>query len=379
MNSKTTLSWIAVVALGALLMVANAAAWAASGTWAFTGSLHTSRDGHTATLLPDGTVLAAGGELNNNALNSAEVYSPSTLSWSAVGNLNVARANASAVLLPAGTAMIMGGCISNCQSATTSSVEVYNAVSRSFTSASTMLTARAYFGVAKLSTGKILVAGGCTTFNANGCAAVTAKAEIYDPSTGKWTSTGSLAVARASFSLTALPNGKVLAAGGETAGTDGLASCELYDPTTGKWSLTGKLNVARGEHQAALLATGNVLIAGGVNTSGVSTAKSELYNSTTGTWASTGSLATSRVEFGMVILANGNVLVSGGTKVTVNTNTVLASSELYNAGTGVWTVTGKLNNARTGHSSTLLNSGLVLDASGSGSTQDLTSAELYTP
>jgi hypothetical protein len=139
------------------------------------------------------------------------------------------------------------------------------------------------------------------------------------------------------------------------------------------------LNVARGEHGAILLSTGNVLVVGGNNVNGVSTAKSELYNYATGTWTLTGNMNIGRVEFGMVILANGNVLVSGGTKVTTTTNTVLASSELYNPSTGIWTKTGNLNNARTGHSSTLLTSGSVLDASGSGTTQDLKSAEIYTP
>jgi N-acetylneuraminic acid mutarotase len=368
-----------LVMIAGTLLAANTLAYGASGTWAFTGSLHTSRDGHTATLLPNGTVLVAGGELNGQAENSSEVYSASTLSWSAVGNLNVARNNASAVVLPSGSAIVMGGCTGNCQGATTASSEIYTAVSRSWTSTGNMVSPRAYFGAVLLSTGKVLVAGGCTAFNANGCSAVTARAELYDPNAGTFSATGSMAVARGSFSLTVLPNGKVLAAGGETAAADGLSSCELYDPNTGKWTLVGRLNVARGEHGAILLSTGNVLVVGGNNVNGVSTVKTELYNYATGKWTLTGNMNIGRVEFGMVILTNGNVLVSGGTKVTTTTNTVLPSSELYNPSTGIWTKTGNLNNARTGHSSTLLTTGSVLDASGSGATQDLKSAEIYTP
>lgn len=373
-NFRLTIALIAVV-----LFAANTLAFAQSGTWAFTGSVRGSRDGHTANLLPDGTVLAAGGELNGAALNSSEVYSASTLSWSTVGNLNVARNNASSVVLPVGSAMVIGGCSGNCQSSTLASAEIYNATTRAWTSTGSMSTARAYFGAAMLSTGKILVAGGCTSFNANGCAAVTAKAEIYDPSTGKFSATGSLAVARASFGIAALANGKVLIAGGETAAADGLSSSEIYDPSTGKFTLTGKLNVARGEHKAILLSTGNVLVVGGVDSTGASTLKTETYNPSTGKWTLSGNLNNSRVDFGMAMLSSGNVLISGGTKVTLTTNTVLSSAESYNPSTGVWTKTGSLKNARTGHTSTRLNSGLVLDASGSGSTQDLTSAEVYTP
>jgi N-acetylneuraminic acid mutarotase len=363
----------------ALLVATNTLAVAASGTWAFTGSLHNSRDGHTATLLPNGTVMVAGGELNGLALDTAEVYSPSTLSWSTVGNLNVARNNASAVVLPTGSAMVIGGCTGNCQGATTTSAEIYNAASKSFTSTGSMTTPRAYLGAVVIATGKVLVVGGCTAFNVNGCSAVTGRAEIYDQSTGAFTPTGSMAVARASFGIAVLPNGKVLVCGGETAAADGLSSSELYDPHTGKWTLTGKMIVARGEHRAILLATGNVLAFGGVNTSGVSAIRTELYNPSTGKWTLTGNMNVGRSDFGMAMLFTGKVLASGGTNVTLNTNTVLASAELYDPSTGAWTKTGSLLRARTGHSSTLLPSGLVLDASGSGVTQDLTSAEVYLP
>ena len=364
----------------ALLVATNIPAMAAaSGTWTLTGSLHNSRDGHTATLLPNGIVMVAGGELNGSALDTAEVYSPSTLSWSTVGNLNVARNNGSAVLLPSGSAMVIGGCTGVCQGATTASAEIYNAVSKSFTSTGSMITPRAYFGAVVIPGGKVLVVGGCTAFNVNGCSAVTAKAEIYDPSTGAFTATGPMAVARAAFGISLLANGKVLVSGGETAAADGLSSSELYNPSTGKWTLTGKLNVARGEHRTILLSTGNVLAFGGVNINGVSARTTELYNPLTGKWTFTGNMNVGRSEFGMAMLFNGQVLASGGTSVTLTTNTVLQSAELYNPSTGIWTKTGNLQRARTGHTSTLLPSGLVLDASGSGVAQDLKSAEVYTP
>lgn len=380
MKSRFTKFFYSTIVLVIMLVLAmNLSVFAASGAWTFTGNLHSSRDGHTATLLPNGTVLVAGGELNNVALDSSEVYSQSTGLWSTVGNLNVARVNASAILLANGTVLVMGGCVANCQTTTTATAEIYNSTSRTWTETGKMLTGRAYFGAVMLPGGKILAVGGCTTFNVNGCGNVTARAEIYDPTTDRWSATGSMSVARGELTLTMLPNGNVLAAGGVTAAGDPLASAELYNPVTGRWTLTGKMNVPRDEHTAVLLASGNVLVMGGEDINGISTARTELYNHTTGKWTLTGNLNTGRIEHTSTLLMNGNVLVSGGMNVTINGSTVLASAEIYNPGTGVWIRTGILHNARTGHTATLLHSGMVLDASGSGATEDLITAELYTP
>src|SRR5450759_38673 len=69
------------------------AAHAATNTWSAAGSLITARQDHTATLLPSGQVLVAGGFNYNsgNALASAELYDPATNTWSAAGSLTTAR------------------------------------------------------------------------------------------------------------------------------------------------------------------------------------------------------------------------------------------------------------------------------------------------
>src|SRR5215471_2196944 len=76
--------------------------------------------------------------------------------------------------------------------------------------------------------GKVLVAGGVNAGNG---------AQLYDPTTGKWTATGPMATNRSSHTATLLPNGRVLVAGG-SAGGQMLASAELYDPVTGTWTNT---------------------------------------------------------------------------------------------------------------------------------------------
>ena len=64
---------------------------AVCSSWAATGSLNTGRYFHTATLLPNGMMLVAGGFSTGGASTSAELYDPASGSWTATGSLNTAR------------------------------------------------------------------------------------------------------------------------------------------------------------------------------------------------------------------------------------------------------------------------------------------------
>jgi N-acetylneuraminic acid mutarotase len=347
-------------------------------SWTKTGSMRSARASQTATLLPSGYVLAAGGTSNNVALATSELYNPASGTWSSTGNMNVARVSAHAVLLANGTVLTMGGCINNdCLGSTTTSAEIYNPTSGKWTVTGSMVKGRAEFGAVLLTTGQVLVAGGCTSYSSNGCLATTAAAELYNPSTGKWSSTGAMRVGRMAMTATVFANGKVLIAGGQTAASDALGSSELYNSTTGSFSLTGKLITPRSGHTATLLRSGLVLMAGGENVNGISIQKAELYNPATGTYASTGNMPSNRQEHTAVLLSTGSVLVVGGNKVTLTGTTVLASCATYNPTTGTWTAASALNNARVDHSSTLLHNGHVLTAGGDNGSGELSSAELF--
>lgn len=363
----------------ALVVAMNAFAFGASGTWVSTGNMRSARDGHTATLLVNGKVLVAGGTNNGVALTSAELYNGTTGTWASTGSMHVARTLARAIQLPNGSALVVGGCVNDCLSATTNSAELYNPTSGTFTATGSMVQARAEFAITLLANGQVLVAGGCTAYDANGCSSTTNKAEIYNPATGKWTATAVLRAARHAMNATLLASGKVLVAGGATAASDALNSTEIYDPTAKTWTLGNKMVQARSDYASIMLGTGKILFIGGENINGVSISNSELYNPSTGTFAATGNMTATREEHTAVLLSNGNVLVSGGNKLTLTTQTPLASAELYNPTTGKWTATGSMSSARAGHSSTVLTTGHVLNAGGSDAVNELDSAEQYTP
>jgi hypothetical protein len=344
----------------------------ASGSWNNTGSRGTARDQHTATLLPNGNVLVAGGSDNSNVLASAELYDPLTGAWTTTGSLNTERVCHSATLLPDGTVLVAGGNDNNIS--TLASAELYNPSSGTWTTTGSLNAARVLHTATSLPNGKVLVAGG---YNA-ATNTILASAELYDPATGTWTSTGSLNTARRDHTATLLSNGMVLVTGGIDRFFPfiSLASAELYDPASGTWTSTGSLNTGRKYHTATLLSNGIVLVAGGDNYNGNLTS-AELYDPATGTWATTGSLNTAREHHRATLLPSGNVLVAGST----GGSDPSVTSELYDASSGIWSTTAPLSTGRYFHTATLLPNGKVLVAGGynDATSTVLASAEVYQP
>ena len=349
-----------------------------SGTFVNTGTPNLARDCHTATLLQNGKVLIAGGRSGNNTLSSAELYDPATGNFTFTGSLQTARCEHTATLLPNGTVLIAGGYYVGNGLPTLASAEIYDPSTGSFSSTGPLGTGRYGHSATLLADGKVLVAGGVSSNDGYNFFTL-ASAELYDPVAQTFSATGSLNTAR-SAPATLLNNGQVLVAGGGGVGTGApFDSAELYDPTAGTFAYTGSLITARGGNGSTLLQDGKVLIAGG---SGVENAvlTGELYDPSTGTFSDTGSLNFGR-DSTATLLANGQVLLVGG-GVDAIAQTLLNSSELYDPASGLFILNASTNYTRFFLSATMLNNGQVLITGQETSAIDVTQpypSELYQP
>lgn len=160
-----------------------------------------------------------------------------------------------------------------------------------------------------------------------------------------------LLTARRMHTLTALPDGRVLAAGGITGGqvwpVPGLTSAEVYDPVSGAWTPTGAMAVPRHGHSATVLTDGRVLVADGEHVrsahDNITHASAEIYDPHTGVRTATAPMAEPRWNHQAVLLHDGRVLVIGAmVSVGRSRSTHLALCELYDPSAGVWAPTGTL-------------------------------------
>ena len=250
-----------------------------NSTWTATGPMHYPRYGHTATLLGDGTVLVAGG-IGTNLPNTnlaeilpAEVYNPITSNWTVKGSLSQGRYNFTATLLPNGQVLIAGGEITN-NFLVTGECELYDPGSGTFSATMSMLDTVGNHTATLLPDGKVLVAGGDTSFGSFGGFSydTLTDAEIYDPNSQTWSMTGSMKAPHDFHTATLLTNGLVLEAGTAYYNTPS-DSAELYDPVFQVWTTAAAMNFPRNNLNALLLPNGQVLAVGGLQ------ATAELYNS----------------------------------------------------------------------------------------------------
>ena len=353
-----------------------------------TGSMNAGRYGHTATLLPDGRVLVVGGCCAGpNALASAELYDPQTGRFSLTGALATARCYHTATLLADGRVLVVGGMG---DSGALASAEIYNPATGKFSAAGSMAATRYSHTATRLGDDRVLIVGGLGSDTSIAPASdALDSAELYDPKTGKFSPAGVMVgdmkldtalkapicltepyrCGRYDQTATALPNGKVLVAGGAL----GLITAELYNPATRHFTRTPTdMTTGRTQHTATLLPDGLVLIAGGRVIGLSDRSAAELYDPKTGKFSPTGSMTEGRDRFTATLLKNGLVLMTGGVPG-------VPDAELYSPKTGAFTATGSMIFGRYAHTATLLEDGRVLITGGTGSPGASAQAELYAP
>ena len=297
--------------------------------------------------------------------------------FKATGSMYGARYGHTATLLNNGEVLVTGGSAGGPPRGgppgpptLLATAELFDPTSGTFTGTGSMSIVRIGHTATLLKNGKVLVTGGGPFPVQNGIPPYAlASAELFDPTSGTFTpTTGSMSVGRYGHTATLLNNGTVLVTGGDN-GLGALPTADLFDPTSETFTpTTGNMSVARVGHTATLLSDGRVLITGG----GGNTA--ELFDPASETFTpTTGSMETARSYHTATLLDDGKVLVTGGVD---SNNQALASAELFDPTTDTFTpTTGTMETVRSEHTATLLSDGTVLVAGGSGGT----TAELFDP
>lgn len=348
------------------------------GAWSDTPSLATIRGTATASVLPDGRVLAAGGGVGAIALAAAEAYDPAADRWTQAPPPPSARRGHQAVVLDDGRILLAGGLA---EGRPLASAEIYDPSTEEWLPTAPMATPRLGHSLTLLPDGRVLAAGGSGLDAEEGAAGgqtlrTAASSEIYDPGTATWASAGQMSSPRFEHSATPLPDGRVLMAGGSgpvSGGTElgPLRSTEIYDPAADAFVTAGQMAEGRTNHTATLLDDGSVLVAGGAggDNADISLASVEVLNPRQGGWATVASLAESRTGHTATRLDDGRVLVAGGESARRGSRRSLASAEVFEpqgpgAGAGEWRPAGDMGCPRSEHAAVLLDDGSVLVVAG---------------
>jgi len=352
------------------------AAAQSAGTFKATGSMLVPRELHTATLLPNGKVLIAGGvDTVPHVSTSAELYDPSSGVFSATGSMSVPRSSHTATLLPDGKVLITGGSagiLNQASGVDTTTAELYDPLTGTFTPTGQMSVPRFLHSATLLTGGKVLLAGGEGVISSP----ATATAELYDPVTGTFTPTGNMTTPRAQQLATLLVDGRVLIV---PSGDQDDHSTELYDPATGTFSRTTWTTDDGGVGATStLLASGKVLVTLNPQECDTPGMLAGLIDPASSQFTATGKPALGFCYPQATVLSDGAVLIAGGFWF------LGPIAQIYDPASGAFSRTGDMTTDRWGYAATLLPDGSVLVSGGTAPEGGnccvpLASAELYHP
>lgn len=318
----------------------------------------------------NGTLTAATG------LQSSEVFAFRTHATTAGPNLTVARALHTATELLDGRYLLAGG--ADGLGAVTATCEIYDPATNSFTATAPMATPRILHAAARLPDGRVLVAGGTSSLVdvTTAITSVLASAEIWNPTTGLWTSAAAIGGPRLGPALTTLSTGRVMCSGGVQVGflfgipisASSVTTVQLYNPTTNSWAAGAAMPQARAGHQynQVTLNDNRVLMSGGVvvpsllgATNATPTNGAEVYNPATNTWT-VANMAAARSLHSATLLADGRVAVCGGAQGTFTAPLSIDGVEVFNPATNSFAAATPLLAPRAGQAAVLLPDGILV-------------------
>ena len=363
-------------------------------------NLNQARGNHTTTVLPDGTLLVAGGSNGSNVLRTAELFDPKTRTFKTTGSMYEARDLHTATLLPNGNVLVVGGFTTNALSTgSTSGAEIYYPKSHAWRPTSPLITTGGTLNpvtahtATLLADGSVLVTGGYQS-GQNGIQYLDTAA-IYYSTSATWSPITSMMGGgsqwkRAFQTATLLQDGRVLFIGG--INQNGLLSAGngafgvIYDPkgpTDGAgsyWYTIAAPPIGTGleNHSAVLLPDGNVLVAGGNDGFG-ETNTSMIYTPSgvgngCGSWTATvTNLNISRLNGTVTALPNGTVAALGGATALGNS---INSVETFSVWASSWQINqNTLKSNRANHTATVGLDGNIYVIGGFDGTQMLKSTE----
>ena len=322
------------------------------------------RGDHAAILLPDCTVLVAGGysRLSYDTFTS-ECFDPVKQTWSKCANLHF-DAGHPTFCVAAGKYFLIYRPDAYQDGTPTERMERYDVSHKSWellpenppASDSTIVT---------LNDGRLLSIGGLSEGRG-----VIAWCFLFDVNTCHWTWAPPMSSVRMFCSAIVLPDGRVLAVGGDHGGgppEKWLASCELFDPITGTWSAAADKLYTKDEkiffHKEGpieLLKNGDVLA--------ICNERCEIYNPKTDRWKPAARLAVND-EYVTVMLKSGRILAIGDS----------GNCEIYDQDLDTWTQTGSVIEPGRDFRATLLCNGKVLLTGGLETEDASDRSELYDP
>ena len=287
---------------------------------------------HAAATLNDGRVLFTGGVDGTAAVTtSCEIYNPATNTFAAVAPLNGPRAGHAAATLPDGRVMVVGGTtnftdITTAATGSLNTVEIYNPATNTWAAGPAIGGRRLVPSLTRLSTGRMLVAGGIeisVLFGIPIAATSTIKAQLYNPATNTWSNAANMPSGRAYHqdSQVTLADGRVLLSGGvlvpdliNAANSASIANADVYNPATNTWVAT-TMSRARTGHSATRLASGQVIVCGGAEgllSAAIAIDAVARFDAATNSWVDLSPLTQPRAGHSAALLPDGHLLILGG-------------------------------------------------------------------